>query len=101
MLTRLRPETEDSINRIPRRIAPVVTEPPARAASGGNDPGSRRRPRALDAGQSIRKRKRRPGNATIREIRRLQATTDFLIPKLPFARVVKDICGTILPGINK
>jgi histone H3/H4 len=32
------------------------------------------------------------------EIRRLQKSTDFLIPKLPFARVVKEIIMSLVPG---
>lgn len=33
----------------------------------------------------------RPGALALREIRAYQRTTDLLIPKLPFARVVKEI----------
>ena len=102
MLSRLRPEPEDdSFSRVPRRIAPVVTERLPRTSFGSAAPEARKRPRSIDASSAIRKRKRRPGNAAIREIRRLQASTDLLIPKLAFARVVKDICGLIIPDINK
>ncbi len=37
----------------------------------------------------------------IREIRRLQSTTEFLIPKLSFARVVRDITSISIPNVNK
>ena len=36
-------------------------------------------------------RRFRPGTVALREIRRYQKTTDFLIPKLPFQRLVREI----------
>jgi Core histone H2A/H2B/H3/H4 len=102
MLSRLRPEVDDDgLNRGPRRIAPVVTDSRPRTSFGSDPVATRKRPRNEELGPAIRKRKRRPGYGAIREIRRLQATTDLLIPKLAFARVVKDICGMIIPEINK
>ena len=41
-----------------------------------------------DAGR--KKRRCRPGTVALREIRRYQCSTDLLIPKLPFARVVRE-----------
>jgi histone H3 len=38
-----------------------------------------------------KKRKNRPGKAAEREIRRLQKTTDTLIPKAPFRRLIREI----------
>jgi len=102
MLSRLRPDPNDDVlNRAPRRVAPMVTDPQPRTSFGNNAPGTRKRPGSIEVGPAIGKRKRRPGNGAIREIRRLQASTDLLIPKLAFARVVKDICGMIIPDINK
>lgn len=41
---------------------------------------------------SVKKPRRyRPGIAALREIRSLQKTTNLLIPKLPFQRLVRDI----------
>ncbi|ETW83989.1 hypothetical protein HETIRDRAFT_312479, partial [Heterobasidion irregulare TC 32-1] len=37
------------------------------------------------------KRRYRPGTVALREIRKYQKSTDFLIRKLPFARVVREI----------
>jgi histone H3/H4 len=71
MLSRVREDVADAR----RRLTPNVVA----SANPRDRPSSRKR--------------RRPGNSAIREIRKLQATTDFLIPKLPFARIVKDICG--------
>jgi hypothetical protein len=71
-----------------RRIAPArVDAPPF---------GEPSRPKEKNQGR----KKRRPGTNAIREIKKLQASTDFLIPKLPFARVVKDLCVRH-PSVNK
>jgi len=101
MLSRLRPDNDDQApNRLPRRVAPVVTDVPIRP-NFGSGPSERSRRGQIEPGPASRKRKRRPGNSALREIRRLQASTDLLIPKLAFARVVKDICSLIIPDINK
>ena len=94
MLSRLRPDNEDESIRARRRVAPSVTVNINQRSSAG-------RPRPTDADRAGTKRKRRTGTTAIREIRRLQASTDLLIPKLPFARVVKDVCGEITPDIKK
>ena len=48
--------------------------------------------------QTPRKRRRfRPGARALMEIRKYQKSTNFLIPKLPFARVVKEIIMTLVP----
>lgn len=38
-----------------------------------------------------RPRRRRPGTVALREIRKYQKSTDLLIPKRPFQRIVRDI----------
>lgn len=38
-----------------------------------------------------RRRRHRPGKKALQEIRRYQASTELLIPKLPFARVVREV----------
>ncbi|KAG9394133.1 CenpA [Carpediemonas membranifera] len=60
-----------------------------------------------NAGQKrVNKRHRRkhlkraaPGQAAMREIRRLQANSDLLIPRLPFQRLVREIAAS-LGGAN-
>eukprot|EP00116_Pleurobrachia_bachei_P009856 sb/3470118/ len=39
------------------------------------------------------KRKHRPGTVALREIRRYQRSTDLLIPRAPFLRLVKSVIG--------
>ena len=36
-----------------------------------------------------------PGTVALREIKRYQKSTDLLIPRAPFQRLVRDICGGI------
>ncbi|KAF7459350.1 centromere protein A [Cryptosporidium felis] len=44
-----------------------------------------------------RKYRRRPGTVALREIRKYQASTDLLIAKLPFARVVREVTLKFVP----
>ncbi|CAN6625180.1 histone H3 [Trichomonascus vanleenenianus] len=41
-----------------------------------------------------KKRRYRPGTVALREIRQYQKTTDLLLRKLPFARLVREICNS-------
>ena len=43
----------------------------------------------------MKKFRARPGVVALREIRRLQRSTDLLIPRYPFQRLVREICGNI------
>ncbi|KAK4314257.1 hypothetical protein Pmani_014411 [Petrolisthes manimaculis] len=45
-----------------------------------------------------RKHRFRPGTRALREIRHYQKTTQLLIPKLPFSRVVKEILQSFCPN---
>jgi hypothetical protein len=52
------------------------------------------RPKTPTPGKSPRKPFRyRPGTLALKEIRRYQNGTNCLIPRLPFARVIKEIAG--------
>lgn len=52
----------------------------------------RRRPQQAAAGQrQRRKRRMRPGERALKEIRQYQTSTDLLIRRLPFARLVREI----------
>jgi hypothetical protein len=53
----------------------------------GRDSAASGRDRDRDA--PARKRRYRPGTVALREIRRYQKSTDLLLRKLPFARVVR------------
>ncbi|RDX55589.1 histone-fold-containing protein [Lentinus brumalis] len=81
-----------------RRTAPAT----ARKSTGGRPPAGR--PSNASAGPSNagrrasggadappRKKRFRPGTVALREIRKYQKSTDLLIRKLPFSRVVREI----------
>ena len=42
-----------------------------------------------------RKIRYKPGTVALREIKRYQKSTDMLIPRAPFSRLVREICGGI------
>merc|ERR1719400_2813711 len=44
------------------------------------------------------KRRFRPGTVALKEIRMYQKTTNLLIPKLSFSKLIREICGSFLPG---
>jgi histone H3 len=67
----------------------------ARTAGRGSEGSGhvRRRPQvAAGAGQRPRKKRRmRPGERALKEIRQYQLSTDLLLRRLPFARLVREI----------
>lgn len=46
-----------------------------------------------------RKPRFRPGTVALREIRRYQKSTDLLIQKLPFARVVREVADDFITNV--
>ncbi|EXJ71906.1 histone H3-like centromeric protein A [Cladophialophora psammophila CBS 110553] len=76
----------------PRRGQAQRVNPSPRTIAG-------KRPRAQpgDPVPVRRPRRYRPGTLALREIRRYQQSTDLLILKLPFARLVREIALSILP----
>ncbi|TFK75818.1 histone-fold-containing protein [Pluteus cervinus] len=69
---------------------------PPRRSSGANEPTSTR---SNQPGQ--RKPHRfRPGTVALREIRKYQKSTDLLIRKLPFSRVVREIANDMTTQMN-
>ncbi|GBM41783.1 Histone H3.3 type c [Araneus ventricosus] len=73
------------------RQADIEDERQSRASRG--DVSGSQRPRPIP-GASAR-RKRPPGTVALREIRRYQKSADFLIRKLPFSRVAREIMNEI------
>ncbi|EJD01096.1 histone-fold-containing protein [Fomitiporia mediterranea MF3/22] len=79
----------DGSNSPPRKKKPT-----ARKSTGGRPPShATRQPRQSNegAGPGRKKTRYRPGTVALREIRRYQKSTDLLLRKLPFARVVREI----------
>merc|ERR1712083_1096080 len=44
------------------------------------------------------KRRFRPGTVALKEIRKYQKTTNLLIPKLSFSKLIREICCSFIPG---
>lgn len=68
----------------------VANKTPRRNLPGKNQPLNQKSPAAI-AGTTPKKRRYRPGTLALREIRAYQKSTDLLIPRLPFARLIKEI----------
>ncbi|XP_041082496.1 histone H3-like centromeric protein A [Polyodon spathula] len=72
----------------PARRPPPQKSPVRRVSGPGSAPSS--------AGQSPRKRKRfRPGTRALMEIRKYQKSTELLIRKAPFSRLVREVCQSV------
>ena len=69
----------------PSRLAVQKRTPPGGTTDGTN------------LQHSSKKRKYRPGTKALMEIRRFQKSTELLIPKLPFSRLIREIVGNIIP----
>lgn len=73
------------------------TKQTARKSTGGKAPRKQlaskaaRKSAPQSRGVNKKPRRYRPGTVALREIRKYQRTTDTLIPKLPFQRLVREI----------
>ncbi|KAG6911185.1 histone H3-like centromeric protein hH3v [Tephrocybe rancida] len=67
---------------------PVSAAGPARRGAG-NDPPAQKKPHRF-----------RPGTVALREIRKYQKSTDLLIRRLPFSRVVREIAMDMITDEN-
>ncbi|KAF8663450.1 hypothetical protein AX16_001020 [Volvariella volvacea WC 439] len=72
----------------PRREREREDDQPSTSAAGRNQPGQK-------------KRRYRPGTVALREIRKYQRSTDLLIRKLPFSRVVREIAMDMTTELNQ
>mmetsp|Transcript_41182 Transcript_41182/g.131799 ORF Transcript_41182/g.131799 Transcript_41182/m.131799 type:complete len:146 (-) Transcript_41182:36-473(-) len=61
--------------------------------SGGKTPSKGKKP----ASGEKRVHRYRPGTVALREIRKYQKSTDLLIRKLPFSRLVREITNSVAP----
>eukprot|EP00450_Noctiluca_scintillans_P002270 CAMPEP_0194501242 /NCGR_PEP_ID=MMETSP0253-20130528/21992_1 /TAXON_ID=2966 /ORGANISM="Noctiluca scintillans" /LENGTH=80 /DNA_ID=CAMNT_0039343191 /DNA_START=49 /DNA_END=288 /DNA_ORIENTATION=+ len=68
-----------------------ATKPTARKSAGSKAPRSDPAGKALVTGGGKQPHRHRPGTAALREIRKYQKSTDLLIRKLPFQRLVREI----------
>ena len=67
---------------------------PCRLTGNGGPP---RRPGKTPRGAVRKKRRFRPGTVALRQIKKYQKSTDLLIRKLPFQRLVREVVQTMFP----
>mmetsp|Transcript_33531 Transcript_33531/g.38185 ORF Transcript_33531/g.38185 Transcript_33531/m.38185 type:complete len:132 (-) Transcript_33531:412-807(-) len=63
----------------------------ARKSTGGKHPRQKLATKAARKSLVKKKKRRRPGSVALREIRKYQKSTDLLIRKAPFQRLVREI----------
>ncbi|KAK0512857.1 hypothetical protein JMJ35_004874 [Cladonia borealis] len=76
---------------------PSLGQKPGRKSIGTPTKAKRRRSGAQDEDATRRPRRYKPGTVALREIRRYQRSTDLLLLKLPFSRLVREIGLSLLP----
>ncbi|KAF1813120.1 putative histone H3 protein [Eremomyces bilateralis CBS 781.70] len=84
----------------PSKIGRTTARKTNRSAGGSNTP-QRRKKGGVEPGDPVPKKQHRwkPGTLALREIRRYQRSTDLLLAKLPFARLVREVAlQMIQPG---
>ncbi|CAK5275527.1 unnamed protein product [Mycena citricolor] len=83
---------EDSDDQPTPAKKPKMT---ARKSTGGRPPQ-----RAAVVEPPPKKKRFRPGTVALREIRKYQKSTDLLLRKLPFARLVREIANDLMTDMN-
>ena len=82
------------------------TKQTARKSTGGKCPRGRFRTRhgmrmgLQEKGEVRKPRRYRPGTVALRQIRKYQKSTDLLIRKLPFQRLVREVAQSIVPDLR-
>lgn len=81
------------------------TKQTARKSTGGKAPrkhlATKAARKAVPLSSGVKKAHRyRPGTVALREIRKFQKSTDLLIRKLPFQRLVREIANDVCPDMG-
>ncbi|KAG0291030.1 centromeric DNA-binding histone H3-like protein cse4 [Linnemannia gamsii] len=76
------------------------THPPSRQGAAAAQRGGKTKPRAGDPIAPAKGRRYKPGSNALREIRRYQKSTDLLLLKAPFARVVREISADFVSQVS-
>ena len=75
------PRAKDAARKVPSKAKAMTS-----GRKGGKSPSK-------SAPAERRKIRFKPGTVALREIKRYQKSTDMLIPRAPFQRLVREICG--------
>ncbi|KDQ12759.1 hypothetical protein BOTBODRAFT_34217 [Botryobasidium botryosum FD-172 SS1] len=76
----------------------------ARKSTGGKAPRKSVAGKAVPAPRESldgKKKRYRPGTVALREIRKYQKSTDCLLPKLPFSRLVREVAMDMVTDYNE
>jgi len=96
------PRAEASTHGSARRGKPPVAMKASGAATGNRFSGKRISiASAIEPGDPLPHRKKhryKPGTVALQEIRRYQRSTDLLLLKLPFSRLVREVALTLRPS---
>ncbi|KAM9414725.1 histone H3-like centromeric protein A isoform 1-T2 [Salvelinus alpinus] len=84
----------DSSSASRRKGATPKRRPPAPTAPASTSPAARLSRPSGPAPSMQKKRRFRPGTRALLEIRKYQKSTDLLLRKGPFARLVREVCQT-------
>ena len=80
------------------------TKQTARKSTGGKAPrkvlGKKKQAAAVATSGKMRPHRYRPGTVALREIRRYQKSSELLVRKLPFQRLVREIAQNIKPELR-
>ncbi|EMF12022.1 histone-fold-containing protein [Sphaerulina musiva SO2202] len=68
-----------------------------RNSTGGKGPRRSSGPAGAVSSEQQKKRRYKPGTLALKEIRRYQKSTDLLVAKLPFSRLVREVCLNVAP----
>jgi len=95
--TPAKPQKKAKHHTARKSTAPPVQpqKTPLNSKGGKSVPIPSKQPRRSGAPETPRRRKYRPGTRALMEIRKFQKSSDLLIPKLPFSRVIREICTKI------
>jgi histone H3 len=78
------------------RTKNTARRPQKRKSTGGKSP----RPKAPGVGGVKKPHRYRPGTVALRDIRKYQKSTDLLIRKLPFQRLVREIAQEVKSNLR-
>ncbi|XP_033831163.1 histone H3-like centromeric protein A [Periophthalmus magnuspinnatus] len=81
---------ENTSSRRRKGATPKRRPPPPAPSPGARFP--KRRGAAAPSGGTPRQRRYRPGSKALKEIRKYQKSTDLLLRKGPFCRLVREVC---------
>jgi len=84
--------------KLPRKdVRPATSTPLAGTPRKGKQVGGAKGKSPGGGVGTPGKRRYRPGTRALMEIRRYQKSTNLLIPKLPFSRIIREICDKVVP----